>query len=468
MDHNANPEWLDQALLDFGDNNFFTFRHAFEGTAIIAASGWGKTTGPGKDLILALMGNGAGMVLHTTKWGEAQTYIELARLAGRQDDVRVVGANGRYRTNILEYTFRPPESRGTHLTDNVVSLISRLRELRDGARGASAEFFWEASSDVENTCAIDLLGFAGEAISFEAIHQCIASAPTPEEVKSEHWQSSFLNRLIDKAIANKNLTESQKSDLGVAIDYWLSIRPRMDEKTRAGVVATGTSITHRFRRGLIGELCGTTTNLTPEDVFRGAITILDIPTKEYGESGQLFQALWRLMFMRAAERRNLSKFPRPVALIADEAQHFITKEDTLAAATFRSARVANVIMTQNLDSIRSRFSGPSATYEAECLLGNFNLKIFGAQDHVPTNEWASKMIGEEFREISTVTANMGPHAGMSAGTHSQRRALVEPIEFMRLAKATKGQMEGVLFRAGRPFSNGQHHLKVLFSQLRKG
>src|ERR1035438_4997174 len=55
-------------------------------------------------------------------------------------------------------------------------------------------------------------------------------------------------------------------------------------------------------------------------------------------------------------------------------------------ATARSARVATVLMTQNLDSLQSQIG----KMETEALLGNFNTKIFCANDHVASNEWAAK------------------------------------------------------------------------------
>ena len=75
--------------------------------------------------------------------------------------------------------------------------------------------------------------------------------------------------------ALENGKQIEKTDLAVAIDFWMVEFPRQDDRTRSGIITTVTSMTHSFRRGLIGELCGHATNLRPEDIFQGAIVILD-------------------------------------------------------------------------------------------------------------------------------------------------------------------------------------------------
>jgi type IV secretory pathway TraG/TraD family ATPase VirD4 len=198
------------------------------------------------------------------------------------------------------------------------------------------------------------------------------------------------------------------------------------------------------------------------------VIVLDIPVKEYLDLGQAAQVLFKLMWQRAAERRDPAKYPRPVCLFADEAQLFLTSHDTLFQATARSARVASVLLTQNIDSIRERFPAASAKSAADALLGNFHTKVFCSNGHVGTNEWAAKLIGEEWQTRSNVSASLGGEGAMSAGTVESRRFLVDPIEFARLAKGgpeNGGMVEAIVYRSGQPFAETlTNHLTVAFPQ----
>jgi type IV secretory pathway TraG/TraD family ATPase VirD4 len=347
-----------------------------------------------------------------------------------------------------------------------------LLQARDGGdRGHGSDPFWQDSAKMLLGSAIDLLGLANEPISFPGIQEILIGAPdSSEEVRSPDWQAkSYLNRLVNVSTSRTDLTASQRNDLGVAVEFWLNEYPRMDTKTRSGVVATVTSMTYAFRRGVLADLFGAGgEQLTPEASFAGNIVIIDLPVKEFLEVGQFAQVLWKLLWMRAAERRDRIKYPRPVVLWADEAQNLVTRYDSLFQATARSAGVATVYLTQNRDSLRSRFKGSSGDAEAEALLGNFNLKCFTCNDHTPTNEWAARMIGEEWQTWATVNTSLGNDNNLSAGTNEQRRFLVEPLAFMRLRKGgpeNHGIVETIMFRSGRPFAaSAGNHLTVHFRQ----
>ena len=465
------PWGRDRPLTHFTDADAFTIKDCFEGTAVFGATGSGKSSGPGKTLALALLRAGFGFLVLTPKRGEADTWIENCRLTGRSHDLRLFGPGHPHRFNALNYLYQSPDGRGSGVTENCVAAIMQLAELRDRNRGTGGDSqFWYDSAKQLLSSAIDLIGLAGEPLSFAGIAKAVAEAPyTPDEVKDAEWQGrSAVNAWIEKALARTDLDDVQRINLGIAIEYFFATFPRMDDRTRSGITATVSSVIYSFQRGHLAQLFDSTTNLTPEDSFRGAVIVLDLPVKEYLEFGQVAQVLFKLMWQRAAERRNPNKFPRPVCLFADEAQLFLTSHDSLFQATARSAKVASVLLTQNIDSIRERFPAASAKTAADALLGNFHTKLFCSNDHVGTNEWAAKLIGEEWQTRSNVSTSLGSEGSMSAGTVESRRFLVDPIEFARLAKGgpeNDGRVEAILYRSGRPFAaTGTNHLRVAFPQ----
>jgi len=467
----ADPWARDRPLHHFTDTDSFTVKDAYEGVAGFGESGSGKTSGLGQMLALAMLRAQFGFLVLCPKRAEADLWVEYCRRAGRAADLRLFGPGHPYRFNALDYLYKARDSRGGGVTENCVAAIMQLAELRDRNRGTGgdSQFFYDSAKQLLCS-AIDLLGLAGESVSFAAIAKVIADAAySPEEVQSKEWQSrSAVNALIDKATTRTDLDDIQRTDLGVAIEYWLLTFPRMDDRTRSGITATVSSVIYSFQRGHLAQLFDTTTNLTPEDSFRGAVIVLDIPVKEYLELGQASQVLFKLLWQRAVERRNLTKYPRPVCLFADEAQLFLTSHDALFQATARSAKVASVLLTQNIDSIRERFPAASAQTAADALLGNFHTKVFCSNGHIGTNEWAAKLIGEEWQTHSNVSASLSGAGSMSTGTVDSRRFLVDPIEFSRLAKGgpENGNMvESIVHRSGTPFTaTGTNHLSAAFPQ----
>ena len=374
-------------------------------------TGSGKTSGPGQAAAVALLRSGAGGLFTTTRPDDAQTYMKWARLAGRATDVRVFNPQQRWRLSLLDYAYHQAGSRGAGDTDNVVALINELLEFKNRGRESGGEnHFWYASAARFLANAIDLLACAGEKISFSGINKVLQSTPRSlEEVRSSEWQQkAYANQLVDTAVANKKLSAVQQADLALAIEAILSVLPRMDERLRSGIMATLDSVIYLFMRGQCANLCGgEQTNLTPEDTFRGAIIILDLPTKTYHQTGTFVQVLFARLWQQAAERRDLKRFPRPLFFFSDEAQNFLTRQSPLFASTARGARVASVLLTQNLDALQAQIGKA----DSEALLGNCNLKIWCSNDHVSTTEWAAKTIGQLWGLSGSTNVSLGNQGG---------------------------------------------------------
>jgi hypothetical protein len=364
-------------LIRLSPQDWFNLHHAYEGAVVLGQTGSGKTSGPGRALLLSYFRGGLGGLIQTSKPQDATEYRELAGVAGRERDVRVVAPGGPWKLNILDYQYRAGGVRGGGLADTVVSLALEWLQARDRSRGQPADPFWVDSAKRLLTCAIDLLGLAGAPITFAGIARIISSAPnSPEEVKSEEWQrDSWLNELVSRSVGREDLTPAQKVDLAVAIEFWLHDYAVLDEKTRSGIRATTQSLTFPFERSMLADLFGGESNCFPEDCYRrGAIIILDLPVKEFLEAGAAAQVLYKTVWQRAMERRTVARDPRPVFLFIDEYQNFVTQYDPLFQATARSSRVATVVMTQNLDSLISRFPSATGKAEAQALLATSTLK----------------------------------------------------------------------------------------------
>ena len=460
-------------LIYFSRQDALTVKQSFEGIFVSGSSGSGKTSGAGQGLARAMLRNQYSFLVTTTKPDDAKLWMEWARLEGRENDVCLFNPEHDYCLGLLDYAYHQggTNTRGAGDSDNVVALLDELVQFKNGTRGnAGDSAFWIESMKKLLGHFIDLLACSGETITFAGLYKILQSVPLSlEEVRDKEWQEkSYANQLVDRGVANKGLTRIQQNDLGLAIEYLLSVLPRMEERMRGGIFGQTDSLLFPFQRGRLAALCDGKTNLSPEHLFRGerpAIIILDVPIKVFHQSGQFISVLWKRLAMQALERRDIKAFPRPVCMFIDEAQNFCTKYDSLFQATARSSRVCSVLITQNLDSFNASL-GPVQT---EGLLGNLNLKLAFSNDHFPTNEWMAKKIGESWVFSSNSSVSLGGEGGASGGVSEQKRWIVPPEEFV--SKLRKGGEENdflvdcVAFRSGRPFAaTGTNHIRVRFPQ----
>ena len=113
-------------------------------------------------------------------------------------------------------------------------------------------------------------------------------------------------------------TELQEKDFAVDADFFMLQFPELAGKTRSIIDSTITSMVDVLNRGVLRDLFSGETNITPEAVRDGAIILVDLPVKEFGEVGQFAQVLWKLAFQKSIERRDISDHTRPVFLWEDE------------------------------------------------------------------------------------------------------------------------------------------------------
>jgi type IV secretory pathway TraG/TraD family ATPase VirD4 len=472
VSHKPSPySWrLDARLMSWTEADAFTIGHSFEGMSVFGATGSGKSSGVGANVALSMLRAGYSFLVTATKPTDVAEWEQLAERSGRTGDLVIVQPDGTHRVNVLDYSYKAAGRKAAN-ADNLTGLVMRMLSVRDRNRGQPSEPFWVDSAKMAFTNSLDLLAAAGEVISFPNITRILSSLPdTPEQARDPVWQKeSFVNAVVDKAVARRDLTTAQQNDLGVALEWALSAWPRIYERTRSGIRSTLDSLIFPWARSPLATLFGSDTTFTPESCFeRGSIVVLALDVKTYLEAGQLAQILLKTIWQQALERRDTAKFPRPVCLWMDEFQNFVTDYDPLFQATARSSQTAVVVMTQNFPSLVSRFPGPMGKSEAQALLGNFGTKIFCSNDDHDTNELASKMIGEVWTKQSNVTAGLGEDGNMSAATSDQRRRRVEPVAFVQLKKGgmESGKVvEAYCFRSGRPFkASGMNHVKVAFSQ----
>lgn len=413
-------------------------RNAFEGVQIFGGIGSGKTSGSGRYLALKYLTNDFGGLVLTVKSDEVKHWKELCALAGRSDDLIIVSPKGDQRFNFIEYESSGNDGKSS--TENLVQVLKTVISANEEQNsGKSDDSFWQNSLDLLLFNTIDLVKLAYDEVTLDKLYEIVGSIPKPEDAsltknvidekdsKSDshktHTKSAFfiaLEKVEEKLRVRKktwvdNLSEDEYEYLNVSgtLDdqfIWRDETARLfnrvcqfffdnyiplSDKTRSIVDFICISFFYKLlREPIYSTFCSGKSTFTPESCLDGKIIILDFPVKLYYSVGRSCQILFKYIWQRAMERRDISVNGRPCFLWADESQNFIHSYDSDYQATTRSCRVSTVYLTQNLANYYANMSSNRAEHRVKAFLGTLNTKIFHSNADIDTNKYASQLIGE--------------------------------------------------------------------------
>ena len=232
-------------------------------------------------------------------------------------------------------------------------------------------------------------------------------------------------------------------------------------------------IAEPFTNGMLKKYFAGELNLYPEETHEGKIIILNFAVKEYLDSGVYAQGIYKLLWQQATERRDIKKHPTPVFLWVDEAQLFLSDYDQIFQTTARSSRACTVFISQNISNYYVAIGGSNPQPKADSLLGNLGTIIFHSNNDSVTNEWASKLIGNDFmkmesegKTISYTNLNISTNKGSSAQLIPQ----VIPKVFTQLRSGGKSNelvVDGVVTITGHTWSDGRNFRIAGFRQKNK-
>lgn len=449
-------------------DDYWTLTDSFAGTSIFGATGSGKTSGSGAKITKSFLCKGFGGLVLCVKVDEAELWRKMTAECGRQDDVVVFSAKSNYRFNFMEYE-QNRSGDGSGLTENLVKLFLTVMEIGAKKNSKSADEYWNNTLRQLLRNTIDILKLAEYPISVKAMYDVISSAPADmSDATSTEWAaSSFCGRVLSTA-QEKN---SIDPDWEITAQYWLREFPVLAEKTRSIITSSFTSIADNFNRSVLRNMFCTTTNVTPEDCWKGnKIIVLDLSVKEFAEVGQQAQVMFKYLFQKAVERRDLSTYPNPVFLWADEFQFFVHSYDVLFQSTARSSKCATVYLTQNLPGLYNAAGGDAGRHEIDSLLANLSTKIFHALDCPKTREYAANLIGKT-RQMRP-GFSQGPDQKGNNRTNMNFSEVhdyeVHPVDFMSLKKGgieNDRKVQAILFQSGNTFNaTGKNYIRIQFTQ----
>jgi hypothetical protein len=464
-------DWsLNLPLVRFSERgeDTWTLSDAFQGVSIMGENGSGKTSGSGKHFARKFLQNGFGGLVLCFKTDEADLWRSYLEDAGREADGRFFGIDEAFRFNFMDYE---AESSGVDFAENLVTLLVDIASIQKRTEPTGSEaHFWLPQKKKLLRNAITLLLLAKAPIQLRTLYEMIVSAPKePQQVRSPDWQKqSCLFGLLEQA----HQTASNHPEWKLITNYWMIERPALASKTRETIDADFTGMFDPLTRGKIGELFGTTTNLTPDDIFNGKVVVINIPVARYREVGQFAALIWAQLFQRAVDRRTYTPpETRPVFLWEDEAHYFTIEQDALFQTTARSKGISVVRLTQNIPNFLDAY-GRDGKHKVDTLLGNHATKIFHRNGDPTTNEWASKVIAKETTYKHSISSSGSVHTAIGLNSQTSVSEVEEdscpPKEFIGLRNGGKKNnyvVEGILFQSGRFWLRDQRWTVRKFSQL---
>ena len=472
-------------LLRWTRDEPFTLDDACKGVQVWGMTGSGKSSGSGRALARAFLRQRLGGLVLCAKPGEADSWREYARSTGRERDLVVFPPSAPWRFNFLDGEVNRPGA-GAGLTENVLQLFLTVAEIAGrgagGGGGREDEGYWKRSLAQLLRNAIDLVVMATGTVSVPDLYRVVVSAPTGfDQVGAAAWQDkSACWQYLRRADAAPK-PGYREHDFGVVADYFLVEFPGLSDKTRSIIVSTFTSMIDVLNRGVLRELFGTTTTITPDHCLAGAVVVVDLPVKEFAEVGQFAAVIWKYLFQRAVERRDTRPNPRPVFLFADEAHLFTTAFDAAFQTTARSSRCCTVYLTQNLNNYLAAYKGEAGRADARSLLGNLTTHVVHALADSDTAQFVAELIGRRrqlFMNGSTcheayhpVDDAFGRRPGQQSGGFSESVEFdLQPAELFRMktgGPANGFAVEALVWRGGSPFpSTRRSYLWTAFDQRR--
>jgi hypothetical protein len=460
---------LNLPLVRFSERrqDVWTLADACQGVVILGENGSGKTSGSGAILARKYLENGFGGLVLTFKTDESDLWRSYLKAAGREQDGRFFSVENEFRFNFLNWEAR---TSGIDFAENLVTLLLDVASIQKRAESTGSEaHFWLPQKKKLLRNAITLLLLAKQSIQLRTLYEMIVSAPKePHQVASPEWRkASYLCQLLDRA---EHLASGHPEWKHI-INYWLIERPALAAKTRETIDADFTGMFDPLTRGKIGELFGTTTNLTPDDIFNGAVVVIDLPVAKYREVGQYAALIWAQLFQRAVDRRCYNApAARPVFLWEDEAHYFTIEQDALFQTTARSKGISVVRLTQNLPNFLDAY-GRDGKHKVDTLLGNHATKIFHRNGDPTTNRWASDVIAKEtaYKHSLSNSGSLQSSSGFSsnASVTEVEEDSCPPKEFIGLKNGGKKNdfiVEGILFQSGRLWNKDQRWTVRRFRQ----
>jgi type IV secretory pathway TraG/TraD family ATPase VirD4 len=458
-------------MFNWSDGTPFTVRDMTRSVSIMGAPGSGKSTGSCLFFALSLfaLGNSGGLIL-ASKPEDFEFWQSVAAKTGRSDDLIIFSPKNDRRMNFLEVIGGDAREK----TDCIQMIGDVLK--RGDSKSGDEGIFWAHQKERCILLAIIMLQLAGEPITAPNIQRyIITAATTSEQLSNEKWRASYHSLTNARAFANPNKTEVDKFDLEQGRDFWLQEWPTQDPKTRSNTLATVLGVMSVYNSGIVRQLVSTTTNVIP-DHMNGKFILVNMPLKEYGESGRFVMAGFKYICQRWILKRHAQPGDGLIAIVSDEFQNIMSTYDTICVDEMRSHLACMMVMTQSLHSYYRAMPGEKGKSLADGFNSAIGTRIFHRLGDAKSAEYASSLL-DKYDEVIVSESEGDPgelfdqlmgHSKYRASYTTRKEWRLPPSTFLG-GLATGGpdygmRVQGIVI-AAEPFkSTGERWFKATFDQ----
>lgn len=452
----------------------FTLDRCTKSFLITGTTGSGKSSGSAAYLGLSFLEADMGGIVLCAKTEEADYWESFLCVAGgkKKDQIKRFSAESDYVFDPILYQSRQASSDDTMILVSLLISLSKIADRVNGTGGNSGDPFWENASRRLLSNVIELLKRGEEDVSFTNIDKMIRSALAYiAQAEKEGDQlviqpksiASFYTSAIKK-MAQTSLTPSKQREAEKVMNYFKTDLGRMPENTRNSILETIYTIINPFLGGFLSEkFTGSVSeDIMPETTYeKGNVIILDFSIKDKFEAGAIAQGLYKKIFQRTIEQRDMRLNDRPVFVFCDEAQFFLDSSDYLFLTTARSKRCCSVYITQTISNFLSVMRERNSQSIVDSLISNLVTKIIHAGTDRFTNDYFADLIGKHYARITDITGDDDDVSNIW-----DYRYHIEPNDFLHLKTGREEnhfEVEAYMVSLGN-WSNGKHFAKFTFDQ----
>ncbi len=403
----AKPQWQKFIGSSLNSTSTLYLPDVQRGTSVCGAAGSGKTFSVIDPLIRSALDQGHPMVLYDFKF-PAQTKRAAAYAMKRGYNVRVFapGFPESETCNPLDFLKDEEDAIAAGQLAQVIN-----KNFDTGGKGGD-KFFEEAGDSLVEgillvTKAVGRL--AGPQYCDLMMAQAILSMPQMVD-RLEH--------------ASRNGTLSVWASRPLSQIFGV----KDSEKTVAGIVGTAQRLFMRFmKRDFIGAFCGTTT--LPLDLDGKQLLVFGLDRNNRDIVGPLLAAIIHMVVSRNVSRTVPRKDPLVVAL--DELPTLRLPQLVRWLNEAREDGFCGILGYQNLSQLEDAYSKEVAR---AIFGGTANKVIFNPQDGESAKLFAD-YLGELEIQFKSKSKSTSPKGGssQSSSDHHQKRHLLEPAQFLKLA-----------------------------------
>jgi len=468
---------LDRPLFHWSKRDRFSVRDLLNGgLLILGITGSGKTSSSGKQIASALARdrNAYGLIL-AAKPEDLGMWQKIFADAGQSKRLQVFDAeDSPLRFNFLEEAGRYGSTRD--ITQTITTIGETLRS-GDRRGGGENEAFFAAQQERLLHHAVEVLKVARGTVTSSDLQQFItAAAHSPDQLTDLTWKSGFHSQCLEAAF-NAPKTRQGAHDFQQAADYWCSEFPKIAQRTQSSILAGVFGTLFVFNNGMVHERVSSRSNFSFDELRRKRQWLLvNTPLSVLGDSGTFIGTGFKYLIQKDILRRAAGANDPFHVCWCDEANQWCNSFDEKYLCQSRSHRGCTVFLTQSLHSFHSAMAGERGKHQALSLLGNFATRVCHALGDVETAEWASNTLGKRLETHvggSTQPAEsaydelMG-YADSTSSFSTQYEPVLQPAVFMNGLRnggpLNRYRCDAIVIRPGKPFSNGENWLHVIFRQ----